>query len=107
MGWIVAHLTIIPVMRMTCGSEHTGSDGRRYFGLTPAQQQRLRSATKVLGFLNEKRYGMFFRSGDVKAQTIEYTTGADAHRLAGEIVDSDILNKCRGGSSRLQFIGNP
>ena len=85
MRWIDAHLAIIPIMGMARRAEHASRHGSRNFFIAASQQKRIRPAAHLLRFLDEQLHGMFFRSRNEKAQTIEQTARADPHRLSRDI----------------------
>ena len=101
MGGIEAHLAIVPIMGMTCRTEHAGRHRSRDFRIAAPQQKRIRPAAGLLRFLDEQPHRMFFRSRNKKAEAIEQTARADPHRFSGNISESHFLDERGSGGGRL------
>ena len=81
MGRIGTYLAVVPIVDMARRPEHAGRYGRGGFFIAAPQQERIRPAAHLLRVLYEEPDGMFFRTGNEKAKTVEQTARADPLRL--------------------------
>src|ERR1700756_168807 len=104
MGGVEAHLTIIPIVGMAGGTQHTSRHGSGDFFIVASQEKGIRPSSHLFRFFDEEPYRMFLRPGDKKAEAVEQTADSNPHSFRWNIVQGHVLDELSGGDCGFQAI---